>query len=85
MPSEARLVTVVEGTPAVPGSDQSSRRARYGAYDAWRLSSSDPSPSTSSTTYDPASGSTNPAGGSSIGWPSAAATAGTTSPSERWW
>ena len=85
VPSEVRLVAVVDGTPAVPASllgeqrgEERRRVARGGA------SSSAPSPSTRKTTYDGASRERQ-AGRRLVraDGPSAAATAGTTSPSER--
>ena len=66
--------------PARPSSAE-----RNGAAWAWRRSSSAPRPSTRNTTYDGAGGQRRAGRSSPIELPSAAATAGTTSPSERWW
>ena len=57
VPSEVRLVAVVDGTPAVPVSLPSSSAARNGATCRWRWIRRAPSPSTRKTTYDGASGS----------------------------
>ncbi len=84
VPSEVRLVAVVDGTPAVPGAESASSEERYGAVAAYRSSSREPSPSTRNSTYAGASGSTSPVGAASTSLPRARPIAGTTSPSPRW-
>ncbi len=84
VPSEVRLVAVVDGTPAVPGAESASSDDRYGAVPAYRSSSCEPRPSTRNRTYAGASGSTRPVGAARASLPSARPIAGTTSPSPRW-
>ena len=67
VPSELRLVAVVDGTPAVPGAWRPISEARYGAASAYRSSSRAPRPSTRNTTYAGASGSTRPPGDLLVG------------------
>src|SRR4051794_32640588 len=85
VPSDVRLVAVVEGTPEVPVASGVSKEDRYGA--AWACPASRPArrPPTRKTTY------AGPCGGASAGGsvdqpgpraPSANATAGSTSASD---
>ena len=63
VPSEVRLVDVVDGTPAVPMVEPASKEERYGAASAWRSSRLAPRPSIRNTTYDAAPGRSSPRGG----------------------
>ena len=86
VPSELRLVAVVDGTPAVPGSWVASSEERYGAASAWRCSSRAPSPSTRNNDVRRRLGQHERGRRRASGrclTPIAAPTAGTTSTSER--
>ncbi len=85
VPNDVRLVAVVDGTPAVAGLLLGEQRGevRRGVRVALAAARR-PSPSTRKTTYDGGVGQDQPATAASpIEQPSAAATAGTTSPSDR--
>src|SRR3954447_10193186 len=85
VPSDVRLVAVVDGTPEVPAASGVSNEDRYGAASACAASRSAPSPSTRKTTYAGPCGRTSAgcsAGQPGTRAPSANATAGRTSASD---
>jgi hypothetical protein len=83
VPSEVRLVAVVDGTPAVATDSDVSREDRYGAACAYDARRSAPSPSTRKTTYAGAGGRSSVAALPGGAEPSAIETAGRTSARER--